>query len=131
MLRLIGGSLAGVLAWVVLVTPINLALRHGWADYAAVEKAMTFTLPMMIARLAMSSVSSLASGAVAARMLHGERAALFSGVILLLLFLPVHYSIWDKFPLWYHLTFLVSLPLLSWLGGKLGARGSRAGPALG
>jgi len=35
----------------------------------------------------------------------------------------VHYSIWDKFPIWYHLTFLVSLPLLSAIGGSL--RGAR------
>jgi len=123
MLRLTGGVLAGIAAWVVIVTLLNLGLRHGWHAYAAVEKAMTFTLPMMAARLSISALSSLASGVVAAAVDKGGWAALASGTILLLLFLPVHYSIWDKFPIWYHLTFLISLPLLSIAGGSL--RGAR------
>jgi hypothetical protein len=28
--------------------------------------------------------------------------------------------IWNQFPVWYHLTFFVSLVLLSVLGGRLG-----------
>jgi hypothetical protein len=123
MLRLIGGTLAGIIAWIVIVTLLNLGLRHGWHEYAAVEKAMAFTLPMMAARLSISALSSLASGLLAAVIDRGGWAALASGAILLLLFLPVHYSIWDKFPIWYHLTFLISLPLLSLVGGSL--RGAR------
>ena len=115
MLRLIGGVAAGIVAWGIVVTVINLGLRHGWHDYAAVEKAMTFTLPMMITRLSMSAVSSLVGGFLAA--LVDRWAPLVAGTILLLLFVPVHYSIWDKFPIWYHLTFLISLPLLSVVGG--------------
>lgn len=119
MLRIIGGTIGGIVVWIVIVTAQNLVLRHSWQDYAAVERAMTFTLPMMAARLAMSGVSSLASGFVAAWIEKRGRAPLIAGTILLLLFVPVHYSIWDKFPVWYHLTFLTSLPLLSWAGGKL------------
>ncbi len=119
MLRVAGGAIAGVIAWFVIVTVLNLPLRYGWHDYAAVEKAMTFTLPMMVARLSISGISSIASGAVAAWIEKGKRAPLVAGAILLLLFVPVHYFIWDKFPVWYHLTFLASLPLLSWLGGAL------------
>ncbi len=119
MLRLILGIIVGVLVWGVLVTILNLGLRHGWSDYAAVEKAMTFTLPMMIARLSMSGVSSLAGGAVASAISRERlRAALGAGVILLALFIPVHLSIWTKFPIWYHLTFLTSLPVLSVIGGR-------------
>ena len=29
--------------------------------------------------------------------------------VLLTLFLPIHYSLWSKFPLWYHVFFLASL----------------------
>ena len=108
------------------MTVLSLILRYGWHDYAAVEKAMTFTLPMMVARLSISGVSSIVGGAVAAWVGKGKRAPLVAGVILLLLFAPVHYSIWDKFPAWYHLTFLASLPLLSWLGGALVRRRSVA-----
>jgi hypothetical protein len=123
MLRLIGGVIAGVIAWTILVTVLDWILRHGWQDYAAVEKSMAFAIPMMAARLLMSAVCSLAAGFAAARL--DKRAPLIAGTILLLLFIPVHYALWSKFPIWYHLTFLSSLPLLSLAGGKL----SRPKPA--
>jgi len=127
MWRLIGGTLAGLVAWIVIVSALNFGLRHGWPDYAAVEKAMTFTVAMMVARLSMSGVSSLASGYVAALVGKGGWASLLSGTILLLLFIPVHYSLWNHFPVWYHLTFLISLPLLSFLGGRLWSTKSATG----
>jgi hypothetical protein len=117
MLKLIGGVVAGLVAWIVLVSALDWILRNGWHDYAAVEKAMTFTVPMMAVRLAMSATCSLAAGNAAARL--DKRAPLIAGTILLLLFIPVHYSMWDKFPIWYHLTFLTSLPVMSLVGGKL------------
>jgi hypothetical protein len=122
MLKLIGGVLAGIVAWIVIVTVLNLGLRHGWPAYAAVEKAMTFTLPMMVARLSESALSSLASGYIAARIDKGGWAALVTGTILLLPFAYEHYTLLHKFPIWYHLTFLISLPLLSVVGGKLRSR---------
>ena len=118
-MRLIGGVIAGVVAWIAIVSVLNLGLRHGWPDYAAVERAMIFTLPMMAARLAMSGISSLAAGFVAAWIEKGIRAPLISGTVLLLVFLPQHYALWARFPVWYHLTFLASLPLLGWAGGTL------------
>src|SRR5271156_5581448 len=119
MLRLVGGVNAGIVAWIVIVTALNLGLRHGWPAYAAVEKGMAFTVPMMVALLSMSAVSSLASGFVATLVDKGGWAPWIAGMILFALFLPVHYSIWDRFPIWYHLTFLISLPLLSAVGGRL------------
>jgi hypothetical protein len=123
MLRLILGMIVGVVVWGIVVTILNLGLRHGWSDYAAVEKAMTFTLPMMIARLTESALSSLIAGA-AASAISRERfnAALGAGIILLALFAPFHASIWTKFPIWYHLTFLLSLPVMSVIGGRLSRR---------
>ena len=114
----IAAVIAGLVVWIAVVTAINLGLRHGWPAYAAVEASLAFTLPMMIARLAESAVSSLASGWVAAR-IGGRMPALVSGLMLLLLFAPEHYRIWHLFPAWYHLTFLLSLPVLSVIGGRL------------
>ena len=45
-------------------------------------------------------------------------ARLIPGVLLLLAFIPQHIMLWDKFPLWYHLTFLLSLIPLTFAGGK-------------
>ena len=119
MLRKVAGAVAGVIMWTVIVVALDFALRNVWHDYAAVEKAMAFTVPMMAARLAMSGAGSLAGGAVAASVGRDRFAsALIAGVILLVLFLPIHYTIWPKFPIWYHLTFLTSLPVLSVVGGR-------------
>ena len=119
MIRLAGGVIAGLVIWIAGVTVLNIGLRHGLAGYAAVEKTMAFTLPMLIARLAISAASSVASGYGAALLGRSPRAATAAGFILLLLFLPVHYILFDKFPLWYHAIFLVSLPALSIAGGAL------------
>ncbi len=117
MARLIGGTFAGLLIWLVVVTLLNFGLRYGFDGYAAVEKTMSFTLPMMLARLAISAAASLASGYGAAAVGRRPLAATIAGLVLLILFLPVHYMLIDKFPLWYHLVFLLSLPLLSVAGG--------------
>ena len=43
-------------------------------------------------------------------MAHGKIAAVYvCAVVLVLCFLPVHYSLWSKFPLWYHAAFLITL----------------------
>ena len=120
MLKTIAGAVAGLVTWWVLVIVVDFGLRHGWPEYAAVEKAMTFTVPMMIARLSMSGISSIVSGAVAAWLGRDRfRPALVSGLIVLALFVPIHYSLWSRFPVWYHATFLTSLVVLSVLGGGL------------
>jgi hypothetical protein len=119
MWRLICGVVAGLAVWIAVISLLDRGMRYGWHDYAAVYKAMAFTLPMMIARLSESAVSSLISGYVAALVARGGRAPLVAGTITLIFFIPVHYSIWSHFPIWYHLTFLISLPLLSFLGGRL------------
>ena len=73
-------------------------------------------------RSAISAVASVAGGYGAALLAGRRRAATIVGIILLLIFLPIHYGLFTKFPLWYHLAFLASLPLLSIAGGALASR---------
>jgi hypothetical protein len=120
MLRKIGAVVAALIAWGVVVTILNLGLRYGFPGYAAVEKAMTFTLDMMAARLAISFVATLSAGAVTAWIARDRLTwPLITGIVLLAIFIPVHMHIWTHFPLWYHFTFLPSLPILSVAGGRL------------
>jgi hypothetical protein len=126
MLRLIAGTIVGIVVWLFLVTVIDRGLRFEWHDYMAVYKAMAFTLPMMAARLSESAVSSLVSGYVAGSIGRGRWAPLLSGIILLLFFIPIHYGLWHRFPIWYHLTFLTSLVLLSVVGGMLARNNTSA-----
>jgi apolipoprotein N-acyltransferase len=118
MLRLIGGIVAGLIIWGVGVTLLNFGLRYGILGYTTVEKSMNFTLTMMIGRLSISAIASLVSGWAAAMIAKRHLAATIAGFLLLLMFLPIHYSIWSHFPIWYHLTFLISLPLLSVVGSR-------------
>jgi O-antigen ligase len=115
--RTIGAVVSALAAWIFVATALNLPLRIAWPHYHEAEAVFNFTLAMKLARLALGALSSLAAGFVAAWIGKGRtRAAMLTGVILLGLFIPDHYLLWSKFPIWYHLTFLVSLVPLTLLG---------------
>ena len=123
LLRIILAAGLGLLAWFVVATVGDWLIRAALPGYAAAEPGLRFTLPMMIARLILGAVSSCAAGLVcafAARALPVAAAVL--AAVLLLLFLPVHYSLWSRFPFWYHATFLVSLVLLTLVGARAAQR---------
>jgi len=127
--RNILGVIAGLAAWMVVATLVNLALRMLWAEYAAVEKALTFTLPMLFARLVIGFVASLVAGWIAARITGRSRVALWVVVgILLAVFLPTHVYLWDRFPAWYHVVFLASLVVVPRWGAALVSATARAPP---
>jgi len=110
MLRIIASVVAGVALWGLLAAGMDYCLRMGWPDYAAVEKAMAFTLPMMAARLSESTIALVIASWAAARIAPGSRAAPWAlGIVLLAVFVPIHYGLWNKFPIWYHAYFLASL----------------------
>ena len=127
MLRTILGALGGLVAWAVVISVINLGLRHMMTGYAVAEKAIAFTLPMMFARLAMAAITSLAAGAVTRAIAPASRAAPWIvGLVMLALFVPVHVQLWARFPVWYHLFFLLTLAPLVALGAQIRLRGRSA-----
>ena len=126
MMRGIAGVAAGLVAWIAVATVGNMALRAAMPDYASAEPAMSFTLSMMFARLLLGAASSIVGGAATAWIARGDRRAPWIlGVVLVAVFIPVHVGLWNKFPLWYHATFLVSLLPLTLLGASLFARNRR------
>src|SRR6185437_16660375 len=119
MVRTVLGVIAGVVAWLVVVTVIDRTMRYFWPDYAAVFAAMTFTLPMMIARLAESTVALLIASLVTVRVVPASRVAPWAFAILMFVpFAYFHSTIWDKFPIWYHAFFLGSLIVVPVLVGN-------------
>jgi hypothetical protein len=130
MKRSIPAFLAALMTWVLVASLINRALRYGFDGYAAAEPAMTFTLGMMFARLAMGAVSSLAAGAVMTWIAPAARKTPWVfGALLLAAFIPQHVRLWPLFPIWYHLTFLLTLLPLVMLGWHLGRFRISRGPA--
>ena len=118
--KTVGAVLAALVTWILVATVMNLPLRTSWPHYHEAETAFNFTFTMKLARLALGAASSLAAGFVAAWIGKDRmRAATFTGFVMLALFIPDHYLLWSKFPVWYHLTFLLSLIPFTLLGAAL------------
>lgn len=123
MARAIAAVAAGLVIWTLIATLGNLAMRAAWPSYAAVEAAMSFTPEMMLARLLIGALSSLGAGWLAARIAYQNAGAIYTlAGILVAVFIPVHYGLWEKFPLWYHTVFFTSLAVMPMLGARLNDR---------
>lgn len=110
MLRAVAGVAGGLFTWVVVATVGNLLLRIAWPRYAELEVGMNFTFAMLVLRLLLGALSSLSAGFLAAWITKRSRAAVgILSCLLLVAFIPLHYALWERFPVWYHLVFLVSL----------------------
>jgi hypothetical protein len=118
--------IVGLLAWTIIVTLIDIGLRYALPGYAQAEPLMAFTFTMKIARLLMAAVTGLAAG-ILVRMVapQGRWAPWLVGCILLLTFVPIHIQLWPRFPVWYHLSFLLPLAPLVVIGARFGRRGER------
>jgi len=111
---------AGFAVWFTVATVGNLAIRWLLPGYAEVEKAMNFSLAMLIVRLVVGAVASLAAGVACVAIGRSARAGVYLFALLLLaLFMPVHVGLWAKFPVWYHIIFLGSLVPLVVSGARL------------
>jgi hypothetical protein len=131
MWRAILSVVAGLVAWAVVVTLLNFGLRAAIPDYHAAEATLQFTMTMKIGRLTEAALASVAAGAITGLIAPGKKWAPWAvGLIILAMFLPVHFSLWNKFPAWYHLAFLVPLaPLVAfggWLARNSGGRDRQA-----
>ena len=117
MKRSVPAFFAALVTWVLVASLFNRVLRYGLEGYALAEPTMTFTLGMMFARLIVGAVSSLAAGAVIGWIApNSPRTPWVFAVLLLAAFIPEHIQLWRLFPVWYHLSFLLTLVPLVILG---------------
>jgi hypothetical protein len=124
------GVVAGLVAFVAVAAVGGIIMRAAWPDYARVADAMTFTLPMMIARLSVGALATIGAGLVTALVAtRSTLVRLAPGLLLLAAFIPQHIMLWEKFPIWYHLTFLFSLVPLTYLGGTFNRGATSAAPS--
>jgi len=127
MWRTVGAVIAGLVAWVVVVSLFDKGLKLWMPGYVQAEPLLQFTLAMKIARLLMAAATSLLAGMAAAAVApSGRWAPWIVGLVTLAIFLPSHYYLWNKFPIWYHLSFLVPLVPLVVLGAALWPKRNRA-----
>jgi hypothetical protein len=111
-----------VITWFIVATIVNWILRLALPGYSAVEPTMNFTLTMMVCRLLLGLVSSLCAGFICGAIARNRIAPKVAASLMLLLFLPVHYMLWAKFPIWYHLFFLITLAPTMLIGASLARR---------
>ena len=117
--RAIVAVVAGLVAFIAVLAVAGLIMRSSWPAYARVADAMTFTVPMLLARLSIGALATLATGWVTAAIAPPTLLVrLLPGLLLLVAFIPQHIALWNMFPVWYHFTFLVSLVPLTYLGGR-------------
>lgn len=83
---------------------------------------MLFTLGMKVARLSIAALTSIIAGTLVRAITPSQLAPWVVGLVLLALFVPDHIHIWNSFPIWYHLTFLITLAPLVVLGAWLAQR---------
>lgn len=116
-------ALVGFVIWFVAATLGNLLLRTLIPNYIAAEAVMAFTLPMLLARLAVGIFSSLVAGFACSYVARRSRKPIYVlSVIMVVFFLPVHYNLLAKFPIWYHVVFLGTLAPLIIFGAALRGR---------
>jgi len=118
-LKGIGALIVALIVWFAVATIIHRLMWVAWPAYKVATPLLTFTLPMKIARLILGAASTVIAAIAARRLSAAPWLPLALGCALVLLFLPGHYRIWSRFPVWYHLTFLGYLIPLAILGSRL------------
>ena len=114
------GVIVGFLVWSILWVGFDALLRAVLTSYDESVKAMTFSSLMLILLLVLSAVVSTISGFIAALISkENSKSPLILGILLLIVGVIVQMGVWDKIPLWYHLTFWILLIPMTILGGKL------------
>ncbi len=120
MKRSILAGIAGLVTWLVVVSVINRVLRVTMPGYTAAEHTLQFTMAIKVARLLMAAATSVIAGAVTGWISGSNRwVPVIVGAVVLAMFVPAHIAIWSKLPVWYHLTFLLTIVPLVVLGAQL------------
>jgi hypothetical protein len=123
MIRSLLAVVTGFVTWMVVATLANFLIRALLPGYMAAEPTMNFTLAMMLARLAVGVLASVLAGYATAAVARDKMIAVYVfAALLLLCFLPIHYRLWSKFPIWYHAFFLITLAPLVLLGALMQRR---------
>jgi hypothetical protein len=123
LVRTISALVAGAISWEAVVAMATLLGRLVWPAYSAVEEQRIFTLDMLVSRLAVGALATLAFGFVAAWVTNGETKSMRLVIFAWLLFSVVdHIIVWEQFPVWYHLFYLAYIIPFALLGSRIKRR---------
>jgi hypothetical protein len=120
-LRIVAGvALGWAASWAILNGGFA-CLRAVWPDYAAAEPEKAYTLTMLFVRLVIFSAMIAGTTAVATLVAGDERVVWLAGGLILAFSIPPHLypgTVWDDYPVWYHVVYLVSILPIAWFTGR-------------
>ncbi len=118
--RVAGLALGCATSWVVLTGGFAL-LRASWPDYVLADPEKDYTLTMLFVRLFIFSSMIAATSGVATLVAGDKRFAWIAGAVILALSIPPHLYpgyVWDDYPAWYHIVYLVSIVPIAGIAGR-------------
>jgi hypothetical protein len=119
-----GLAIGWATSWAVLGGGFAL-LRVAWADYALADPEKAYTLAMLFVRLVIFAAMIAATAGVATLVAGDRRVAWIAGGLILAISIPPHLypgSVWDDYPAWYHIVYLLSILPIAGLAGRLVGR---------
>ena len=119
-LRRLGAIVVGVVTAVIVAALSFSILVAVWPAYAEAAPTRSFTLAMLLARLGVAVVITVAA-ACAATLAAGDdgRIAWWLGGLFVVASLPSHLDrMWDVFPIWYHAVYLLGLVPVAGLAAR-------------
>lgn len=120
MVKIILGVIVGFIVWSILWVGSAAIMSAVSADYAEAMITMKFSNMWLIVAIVRSVIFSILSGLLAVLISKEfSKTTIGLGVLLLLFGIFVQVSVWNVFPVWYHLVFLALLIPMTILGGKL------------
>lgn len=119
-LRLGAAIAAGCVAAVAIAWAATFVARYQWPEYAAAEPNKTYTLIMLVTRLAVGAICTATAAYLTTIIARDNgRSACWLGGLLLAVSLPIHiYREWADYPAWYHFLYLCYLVPIATLVGK-------------
>ena len=124
-LRVAAAVLVGVVVSRVVLDGGSMLLRTAWPAYAVAEPDRAYSLAMLFVRLVMFSTMIAAVSASGSFVARDRRFSWLAGSIILAISIPPHLypgHVWEFYPPWYHIVYLVSIVPLALAAGHLSRR---------
>ena len=125
------GIVTGALAAVAVGVIATLLAERLWPAYAAARPTKSYTLAMLVTRLAAGALAAAVGAFVTTRLARDDgRAAWWLGGLFLAVSLPDHlFLVWQDYPAWYHVVYLTYLVPVAGVAGTITARRASGGGA--
>ena len=124
-LRLVSGLALGWATSSAILAGGFVLLRASWPDYALADPDKAYTLAMLFVRLIIFSSMIAATSAVATLVSGNKHIPWVAGGLILALSIPPHLYpgyVWEDYPAWYHIVYLLSILPIAVGAGRLALR---------